>query len=379
MIFSGKEILNRPREKYLKIGVPLYEASIRCDWVAAKAILDKNSEIELVRYSITENGETALHVAASAKSSKHAEEFVKNLVGLMKKEDLALENENCNTALYLAAVAGNIETIKIMVKENRTLLTVPGAGGKMMPLYAAALFGCYDVVKYLYENSNELCDVGWTDQNRGWLLEKCVENDMFDVALEIVKKYPKLGSGTVLRGGFFAFIGSKLGAHEKENKALPLLRIIWEDIAKKPKIEIDKILRGPPDSIKQDKLASGRVVQAIQLQKLISEHLDKFEVETQNIIKGQPESTTQDTNTPSAKVDHARQLKTLISEYLVNMHIASQQIVKQDDTPFAGKVDQALHLQKQISEEIVRMHCETQNIIKQLLYKCNENYYGFGK
>ncbi|KAI7738370.1 LOW QUALITY PROTEIN: hypothetical protein M8C21_008433, partial [Ambrosia artemisiifolia] len=51
------------RENYLKTGVPLYEASIRCDWVAAKAILDEKQDL----VSITENGETALHVAASAK------------------------------------------------------------------------------------------------------------------------------------------------------------------------------------------------------------------------------------------------------------------------------------------------------------------------
>ncbi|KAK9062073.1 hypothetical protein SSX86_019258 [Deinandra increscens subsp. villosa] len=434
-----RDLLTGPRENYLKIGVPLYEASIRCDWVAAKAILDKNKEIDLVRYSITENGETALHVAASAKGPKHVEEFVKNLVGLMKKEHLALENENFNTALYLAAVAGNVETVKIMVKENRTLLVIPGAGGQMMPLYAAALFGNYDVVKYLYENSQELRDDGWTDQNRGWLLEKCVDNDMFDIALEIVKKYPKLGSGSGNVLGVlarkpeafreaksniigktmklskylyslmfithqpydnkhpeasngiapkdltskpekspetksniigrtiklvFEFIGSKVGVHEKENKALPLLRIIWEDIAKKPKAEIDKILRGPPDSIKQEKSASGRVVRAIQLQKLIYEHLDKMEVETEKIFKAQPDSNTQDTNPPPAKVDHALQLKNLISEYLVNLHIASEQIVGKDNTPVVGRRDQALQLQKLISEHIVHMHGETQNIIK---------------
>ncbi|XP_076902913.1 uncharacterized protein LOC143557815 [Bidens hawaiensis] len=383
------DLLTGPREDYLKIGVPLYEASIRCDWPAAKAILDKNPNIELVRYSITENGETALHVAASAKGPKHAEEFVKNLVGLMRKEDLELENENFNTALYLAAATGNIETVKIMVKENRALLIIPGGQGQMMPLYAAALFENYDVVRYLYKNSKELCDDGWTDQNRGWLLEKCVEADMFDIALEIVNKYPSLGSGAVLgvlarkpeafheKKSFFqktmklifAFIASKGGLHEKENEALSLLRFIWGNIATKPKTDIDRILRGPPDSVKQEKSASGRVVRVIQLQKLISEHLDKMEVDTQNIIKGQPDWTTQDTNPPSAKAEHAKQLKNLISEYLVNIHIASQQIVKQDSKPLVGKRDQALELQKLISEHIVNMHDDTQNIIKRVSRK----------
>ncbi|PWA47378.1 ankyrin repeat-containing domain, PGG domain protein [Artemisia annua] len=194
-----KLISERLKKDYLKIGVPLYEASIKCDWKAAKAVIDKYPKMELVRYSITKNGETALHVAASAKVPKKVEGFVENLVKLMTKEDLALENENYNTALYLAATAGNVKAIKIMVEKNRALLTIPGAGGTMMPLYVAVLFGHYEVAKYLFDNSNGLRDDGWTDTNRGWLLEKCVENDMFDVALEIVKKYPKLGtSGSVL-------------------------------------------------------------------------------------------------------------------------------------------------------------------------------------
>nr|GFC48026.1 ankyrin repeat-containing domain, PGG domain protein [Tanacetum cinerariifolium] len=173
-----------PREDYLKIGVPLYEASIKCDWKAAKAILEKYKDMKLLRYSITENAETALHVAASAKGPKHVEEFVENLVKLMEKEDLALENKNFNTALYLAAAAGNIKTVKIMMEKNGTLLAIPGGGSmdnkpQMMPLYTAALFGNHEVVKYMYEKSKDLIDDGWTDVNRGWLLEKCVENDMF--------------------------------------------------------------------------------------------------------------------------------------------------------------------------------------------------------
>nr|GEZ10353.1 ankyrin repeat-containing domain, PGG domain protein [Tanacetum cinerariifolium] len=67
--------------------------------------------------------------------------------------------------------------------------------------------------------------------------------------------------------------GCKARVHEKESDALLLLRINWKDIAKRLKTEIDSILRGPPDSIKLDnKSASEFVVQAIQLQKLITEY-----------------------------------------------------------------------------------------------------------
>ncbi|MFS8010318.1 putative ankyrin repeat-containing domain-containing protein [Helianthus anomalus] len=186
-----------PREEYLRIGVPLYEASIRCDWKEAKAILDEHPE--LVRCSITENGETPLHIAASVKiNSKQVEQFVKKLVDMMTKDDLELQNQNHNTAFYLAASGGNIKTVMFMLEKNRILARIPGANGMMMPLYAAAMFKNYEVVKYLYENSHDLRDDGWTTENRGWLVEKCVEGDMFDVALRIVKIYPQLGSGRVL-------------------------------------------------------------------------------------------------------------------------------------------------------------------------------------
>ncbi|KAI3794310.1 hypothetical protein L1987_36939 [Smallanthus sonchifolius] len=386
------DLITGPREDYLKIGVPLYEASIKCDWKTAKAIFDEYSHMELVRCSITENGETALHVAASAKGPKHVVEFVKNLVALMEKGDLELQNNHQNTALYLAAAAGNIGVVKIMVERNRALLTIAGSNGTMMPLYTAALFGNTDVVKYLYNNSNNLCDDGWTAQNRGWLLLKCVENDLFDVALEIVKTYPELGNGSVLgvlarkpkafleikfniitrtinwgkdlyskmfityhrsqneyldvgsrseladlsrrREPFpktksniirrtmesvSAFIGLKWGSHEKEDNALQLLRIIWGNIAKKSKRDIDDIIRGPVDVKQDDKLPSGIVDQTLKLQKLISERIVNMHAEIQNMIRGLPST---------GKEDQSFQLQKLISEHIAEMHVETQNVIK---------------------------------------------------
>ncbi|KAK1410504.1 hypothetical protein QVD17_37041 [Tagetes erecta] len=376
---SRSDLMTGPREDYLKIGVPLYEASIKCDWKAAKAVFDKYAQMELVRCSITENGETALHVAASAKGPKHVEEFVKNLVDMMTNDDLALQNNNHNTALYLAVAAGNIKAVKIMAERNRALLTMVGSNGTMMPLYTAALFGNVDTVKYLYNNSNKLCDDGWTTQNRGWLLLKCVENDMFDVAVEIVKTYPELGTGTVLgvlarkpeafpekkiniisrtvnwgkgfcskmfithqpsqnefrevgsnknepfpeiKTNIFksvsAFIGLKGGSHEKEDHAMQLLRIIWGNIAKKSKKEIDDIIRGPVEVKQDDKPNSGIVNKTLKLQKLISERIVNMHVEIQNIIRGLP---------VTGKEDQALQLQKLISDHIAKMHVETQNLI----------------------------------------------------
>ncbi|PWA68467.1 ankyrin repeat-containing domain, PGG domain protein [Artemisia annua] len=195
----------------------------------------------------------------------------------MTKEDLALENTNYNTALYLAATRGNIKTVKTMMEKNESLRAIPGGGSEqklptLMPLYPAALFGNYEVVKYLYEKSNDLCDDdGWKPVTRSWFLEKCVEGDMFDIALKVVVKYPELGNEArilsmmaqkpeafkeeksniterIIKIGF-SVIGLKAGPLEKEPKALQLLKIIWNDIAKRPKKEIDDIMRGQREQI----------------------------------------------------------------------------------------------------------------------------------
>ncbi|KAL8249578.1 hypothetical protein R6Q59_006446 [Mikania micrantha] len=356
------------RKDYLEVGVPLYKASIKCDWKEAERILDKKPE--LVRYSITENGETALHVSASVKRSKHVEKFVKNLMERMNLEDLELVNKNSNTALYLAAASGNIKTVRIMLQKNKALNVIAGGSGTM-PVYMAALCGNHEVVKYLYQNSNGLGDDYWNPTNRGWLLEKCVEADMFDVALEIVTRYPSLGSGAVLgylarkpnvfsetKSGFIrrnihsVFGLNAGGAYGKENAALKLLKIVWKDISRRPRREIDDILRGPSDLINQgQELTAENVVRALQLEKLIYEHCDKLKTEFNNI-----NAIKQDEKSTSRHHDQAQQLLEIVSKHLVNMHVETRSMLTMQD----NSGDQVMDLKNLIFKHIVSMHEETQ-------------------
>lgn len=268
IVHPRDDLLVGSREDYIDICVPLYEASINGDWEAANRILQRR---ELVRFSITENCETALHIAASAQSI----EFVDELVKLMDKEDLELKNKSGNTAFCLAAAAGNTKMLEIMVNANRGLLTTPGSLG-MMPLYMAALLGYHETVKYLYDNSHKMKDDFWTSQNRGWVLLKCIEADLFDIALNILEDCPELAQttegvlGVLARkpyafndikphffwkiiNGILAVIQVRVpGTSVKESEAMKLLKIIWKNIMKMPKVEIDNLLRGPYDKIMKD-------------------------------------------------------------------------------------------------------------------------------
>ncbi|GJY81417.1 ankyrin repeat-containing domain, PGG domain protein [Tanacetum coccineum] len=68
----------------------------------------------------------------------------------MEEAQLELKDNSGNTALCLAAINGNLEVVEIMVAKHKALLSMPDWEG-MMPL-----------------------------SNRAWLLQKCVEGDMFD-------------------------------------------------------------------------------------------------------------------------------------------------------------------------------------------------------
>ncbi|KAK9074375.1 hypothetical protein SSX86_006973 [Deinandra increscens subsp. villosa] len=269
------------RETYIKTCVPLYNASINGDWGAANLILCQRQE--LVRFSITENHETALHIAASTQNT----EFVIELVNIMNTKDLELQTENGNTALCLAAIAGNKKLAEILVTKNPRLLTIPGST-RMMPLYMAALFGNHETVEYLYAKSEKMTGNHWNSQNRGWVLLKCVEADLYDIALKLLADRPELARTEGVLGvlarkpnafndrhqhffwttimsckyqlymvlvcffTYLLFIVFEVHVREKENKAMKLLNKIWEDIMQMSKNDIDKLLRGPIDPVMKD-------------------------------------------------------------------------------------------------------------------------------
>ncbi|XP_076954709.1 uncharacterized protein LOC143629285 [Bidens hawaiensis] len=166
------------REQYRRICIPLYEASVKGNWKRAEGIINQYQVV--TGYSITENGDTALHIAASAISIKLKlmEDFVRKLVSKMKGEDILLQNRRGNTALCLAAARGNVSIAEIIVGSNRDVLNIPGNKG-MLPLYIASFYRKYEMVKYLYEESNNMSGDVWTHRNRVWVLLRCVEADFF--------------------------------------------------------------------------------------------------------------------------------------------------------------------------------------------------------
>ncbi|GKD43957.1 hypothetical protein Tco_1268602, partial [Tanacetum coccineum] len=104
-----------------------------------------------------------------------------------------------------------------------------------------------------------------------------------------------------------AVIASKVVPPEKNDEALQLLKFIWNEIAKKPKKDIDFILRGPGT-----KLTTGNVDHAKQL---FSERIVKMQFDMQKLISGPAEHGKEDQNL---------KLKNIISHHIARMHLETQ-------------------------------------------------------
>ncbi|KAK1355033.1 PGG domain-containing protein [Heracleum sosnowskyi] len=251
------------RENYIDICLPLYEAALKGDWRVAQGIIGRYPQV--INVSITKNYETALHIASSTKDTH----FVEELVKLMEPEDLKLQNRNWNTALCLAAAAGNVKVAVIMVKREPKLLQKRG-NNNMPPLLMAALFGQKDMVAYLYSMTNDMRDDGWTDTDRITLLHSCISANLYDVALKLLHHHKKelalatdknalhvlARNPSVFEGTrqpiFWRLLdkilpGPRLGPGEKKCQALEIVQIIWREVVKLKDDDIWNIIRGPPE------------------------------------------------------------------------------------------------------------------------------------
>ncbi|XP_076896773.1 uncharacterized protein LOC143549871 [Bidens hawaiensis] len=257
-------------EDYLKLVVPLYEASNTGDWETAKIIFDKRPD--LVSTDVNNYLGTTLHVAATSEETKLSLNFMKNLVNIMTREQLELKNKHDNTAFSIASSSGKDKMAFIMMEKNRNLLNIRGNNG-YLPLSIAAITGTDNIVKCLYKNSQKMTGDHWTDRDRCLTLFHCVERNFFDVAVQIVEDSPELGRNVslleVLAQKPYAIFRLKKNlitrimeracrffginvqpVAEVESYGLKLLKIIWAHATRTMNLdEIECMLRGQPNHL----------------------------------------------------------------------------------------------------------------------------------
>ncbi|KAJ9691146.1 hypothetical protein PVL29_013355 [Vitis rotundifolia] len=256
---------------------PLYLAALSGDWDVAERIFE--SDHEAVRARITRAQETPLHIAAGA---RHVT-FVENLVRKMTPADLALQNKVGNTALCFAAVSGVTKIAEVMVNKNKRLPLIRGSEGAT-PLHMATLLGHREMVWYLYNktDSNRL-----TDEDHHGLLVAAITSDLFDVALKIIQKHPKIATARGRNGETALHImarkpsayqsGSQLGFLQRciyaslhvelsgnssaihkvpfikvvydqklmHTQALALVKCLWSEVLKMNELQVGELIRTP--------------------------------------------------------------------------------------------------------------------------------------
>ncbi|XP_049371543.1 ankyrin repeat-containing protein NPR4-like [Solanum verrucosum] len=180
-------ILNGMKVNYENVCEILWRAAVEDNWRLAEQIFNKDPSF--VRQTISDQLGTILHIAATTKSTR----FVRELMKLIEVSDLEVKNKYGNTAFFLAAGSGFIEIVKAMRGKNENLPNIRGYQERL-PITLAALKGYKAMVSYLFEVTS--FDV-IQQQERLDLLRHTTQNEMYDVALYILKKDRKLASETL--------------------------------------------------------------------------------------------------------------------------------------------------------------------------------------
>ncbi|XP_073150409.1 uncharacterized protein [Henckelia pumila] len=182
-------------EKDLNFHLPLYKAAIRGDWEGARKIFDSNPDAVTAR--ISKISETVLHIAVGR---SEAIRFVEKLVELMPTEALSLMSKFRETALHYTAKYGNVEAAKLLVARDPELPHIRN-DTNFWPLHLAALFGQKEMVVYLLTVTRENVEPNpFVGRPGSLLLCTIVHSGFYDVALDLVRRHPKLAT-TITPGG----------------------------------------------------------------------------------------------------------------------------------------------------------------------------------
>ncbi|KAD5961895.1 hypothetical protein E3N88_13368 [Mikania micrantha] len=140
-------------------------------------------EPNLVNAVITGAFETALIVACHRNMNSN---FVEKLISLMSPQDLAMQNSFGKTAMFGAAVVGNVEAMKMMVDKNPNLPNITDIYNQL-PLQSAAYAGQKHAVHYLLEVTGK----EYLESRRKIFVHSLLAGGFYDICLSLLKSFPE--------------------------------------------------------------------------------------------------------------------------------------------------------------------------------------------
>ncbi|KAG5534094.1 hypothetical protein RHGRI_022285 [Rhododendron griersonianum] len=168
-----------------RILMTLYMLVHKGDWERVKYYLEIHPDG--LTSEISSNGETVLHLAVLGGHVNIVEE----LVHMMSAKDLEIQNKTGETALSFAAAGGITKVAKPLVRKNHDLLGMKNYTGNI-PVVVAAQFCNVDMVHYLYWATQEEDLYPERSDQGGKLLTTCIVAQIYDVALDLVQRFPGL-------------------------------------------------------------------------------------------------------------------------------------------------------------------------------------------
>ncbi|KAL8241194.1 hypothetical protein R6Q59_014549 [Mikania micrantha] len=169
-------------QNMVQYNLPLYKACVEGNMKDLEEILDKSPNV--VRDDITGAGETALMVACERNMNTN---FVEKLISLMSPQDLAMQSSFGKTAMFGAAIVGNVEAMKMMVEKNHDLLNISDLYNKL-PIHCAATAGEKHSVHYLLQVTGK--DI--IESKRLTLVHGFILGGFYDICLSLLQRYPEL-------------------------------------------------------------------------------------------------------------------------------------------------------------------------------------------
>ncbi|XP_022748089.1 uncharacterized protein LOC111297714, partial [Durio zibethinus] len=130
-----------------------------------------------------------IHLAVTAGNL----EIVNELLSYMSEEDVKAQGSSGRTALHLVACSpGNTEIAKSLIGRNKKLLTFPDKHG-FIPLSFACDRGNKDMTHYLYNETTLAYLLSRENKTQAAsVVSSCIRSKLFDVALDMLRRCPKL-------------------------------------------------------------------------------------------------------------------------------------------------------------------------------------------
>ncbi|GMN43798.1 hypothetical protein TIFTF001_012995 [Ficus carica] len=165
---------------------PLFDAVGRGKWDTAKTYLDQHPDAVRARSNASNN--TPLHTAVSA-GHLH---IVEELVQLLTKEDLLIQQMDGFTVLALSIRTGDIPIAKCLIRKNRELVTVVHKI-ESLPVVHAVIVSHFQMARYLYSvTPREALTFRDNDRIGANLIVNCILRNIFDTPLDLLEHCPGL-------------------------------------------------------------------------------------------------------------------------------------------------------------------------------------------